>query len=283
MKIAGCVVLYNPNNEVKDNINTYLNDVEVLYCIDNSISLNYELVSILKDNAKIKYIPLGENKGLSVALTLACDEAYKDRYDYIITMDQDTIFEEGSLSNMIDFCRENYLEYSIISPNIKSIYYTINGKEKSQQTIYQQVNHEKDWVITSGSLINLEDYKSIGGFDTKLFIGQIDQDFCCNLKDKNKKIILLGKSIIYQEAGNTVIRKFLFRNIKVPQYNAIRYYYIFRNEIYLRRKWGRKYKNFKASLIKYFIIVLFYEKQKTSKFESIIRGLIDGFNMSLTN
>lgn len=277
MRIAGCVVLFNPNHEVVDNINSYISNVDILYCIDNSIHINKDVVSCLDKISKVSYISMNGNSGLAIALSRGCNEAIKDGFEYIITMDQDTKFEHDSLSNMIDFCVKNNKKYSIIAPNIKLVYHSINGKIVSNETLYRENNHEKSWVITSGSLINLLDYKLVGGFDTKLFIGQIDQDYCCCLRDKGKKIILLGSSVIYQEAGNSIKRKFFKRSVLVPQYSSIRYYYIFRNEIYLRRKWGRKYRGYKASLSKYFVLVLLYEKSKLNKLVSIIKGLRDGY------
>lgn len=280
MNIAGCVVLYNPNEEVIDNINSYLSDISFLYCIDNSEEINERVVNLLVNNSKIKYISMNGNSGLAIALSTACNEALEYGFDYIITMDQDTRFENDSLSKMKDFCIKNINMYSIIAPNIKLVYLSDEKKVITNETVYERINQEKSWVITSGSLINLVDYKLVGGFDRKLFIGQIDQDFCCRLAEKNKKIILLGNSVIYQEAGNSCKRKFIRKSVLVPQYSPIRYYYIFRNEIYLRRKWGTKYKKYKASLLKYLIIILLYEKGKNKKLKSIFIGVIDGCLMN---
>ena len=40
MKLAGVVVLYNPDINVEDNIRSYLDSVDVVYAVDNSISDN---------------------------------------------------------------------------------------------------------------------------------------------------------------------------------------------------------------------------------------------------
>ena len=36
IKLAGVVVLYNPDDNYIDNINSYINDIDLLYIIDNS-------------------------------------------------------------------------------------------------------------------------------------------------------------------------------------------------------------------------------------------------------
>jgi len=44
MKIAGVIVLYNPNEEVIDNIKSYLEDIEILYAVDNSETKKDEII-----------------------------------------------------------------------------------------------------------------------------------------------------------------------------------------------------------------------------------------------
>lgn len=36
MKLAGVVVLYNPDQKVLDNISSYIDELDVLYLVDNS-------------------------------------------------------------------------------------------------------------------------------------------------------------------------------------------------------------------------------------------------------
>jgi len=62
-KIASVVVLYNPNKEVNENIQSYLHLTERLYIVDNSINDNSHLFT---KNKKIKYIFLSFFLHLSV-------------------------------------------------------------------------------------------------------------------------------------------------------------------------------------------------------------------------
>jgi len=69
--IAGVVVLYNPDPIVIQNIQSYLPFLYVLYVIDNSESPNMNIVEQLRElGEKIKYIALGENRGVAYALNL---------------------------------------------------------------------------------------------------------------------------------------------------------------------------------------------------------------------
>lgn len=84
-------------------------------------------------------------------------------------------------------------------------------KKISIESLYPEYVLEPIWVITSRCIVNISDYVKVGGFDKKLFIGQIDKDYCCNLNSQNKKIIRIGNANIYQEAGNTTTRTLLWK------------------------------------------------------------------------
>ena len=45
MNLVACVILYNPKNEVFDNVLTYINYVEGLIVVDNSLIKNYFLIN----------------------------------------------------------------------------------------------------------------------------------------------------------------------------------------------------------------------------------------------
>ena len=53
IKLAGMVTLYNPTDEDIKNIDSYINDVDVLYVIDNTEGKDNE--KRLPKNKKIKY------------------------------------------------------------------------------------------------------------------------------------------------------------------------------------------------------------------------------------
>ncbi len=55
LKIAATTILYNPNMEVIDNIHSYLNDVDVIYAIDNSEKENPDFVKRLIEIGKVRH------------------------------------------------------------------------------------------------------------------------------------------------------------------------------------------------------------------------------------
>ena len=103
MKIAGVVVLYNPTEDVLDNIESYLCDIDRLYIIDNSIESHQNM---FKDS-KITYIPLMQNKGIAYALNEGAKHAIEDSFEYLLTLDQDSSFKDHGVRRMIDFIEKS--------------------------------------------------------------------------------------------------------------------------------------------------------------------------------
>lgn len=277
MKLAGLVIFYNPEISVAKNIESYIKDVDFLLIIDNSSESNISYVKDLINKEEIEYRPLYKNIGLVNALVKGIDFLKNHGFTHILLLDQDTLFDLQTVSLM----RDNVCDkYSVICPNMKLVVNKNNKKIILDKAEYSLKNEVVNFCITSGSLIKIADYYEVGGFDTKLFIGQIDQDFCCKLRNSGKKILRVGESFIFQEAGNATERKLLYKKLKVPNYSPIRYFYYFRNERYLRKKYGKKYNSFKVSLWKYFVMVLFFEKEKFKKIWQMIKGFCDGNKMN---
>ena len=149
-KIAGVVVWYNPTKKEVKNIETYLNQLEVLYVIDNSDQNNERL---LFKNDKIKYLPNYSNLGISYALNKAAKMAIDEKYEFLLTMDQDSSFTDNNLTELIKYAVKSDLEkVAIISPK-----HLINVKEeKSSEKIDNPLE-----VMTSGNLLNLNLYQRI--------------------------------------------------------------------------------------------------------------------------
>lgn len=271
IKTAAIVVWYNPTSEVVENIKSYGKCIDKIYCIDNSTTNNKKYC---KDN-RIEYIPLYINTGIAFAFNIGCKKAIEEGVSILITFDQDTFCTCDVIERLIMRVRKEK-KNTLIAPNIKYIYRNNGKRVFSDEIAYEKKEENPCWVISSGCAFTRETYQDITGFDNKLFIGQVDQDFCFRLKRKGGSIIRLGDVFIYQELGNTVSKKILGHVVHIPNLTAMRYYYIFRNEEYLRQKWGDEYQKYSVNTKKYIISILFFETKKMSKIGSCIKGVYDG-------
>ena len=269
-KIAGVVVLYFPDLIVAENIKSYLDQVEILYVIDNSEVSNDVIVKELQEHDKILYLPHYKNKGIAYSLNEAAAKAIKKGFQYLLTMDQDSVASDSLVKNLLDvFLAEHNVGISAAYP-INTFY----PQSPSDNKI-----HPIDKVITSGNLIDLEVYKSVGPFKDSLFIDYVDFEYCFRLRKMNYKVMINNAATINHSVG--VLKKWNILGFKFysSNHSALRLYYRTRNRFYLRRLYGKQEQEFfKVDIISFIleiIKIILVESDKIPKLRMIVRGLID--------
>ena len=261
--VCGVTVLYNPTEEVFENINSYLSRLDKLYLVDNSEKENEKLKDkFIKFSSKIEYIKMDGNEGIAKALNTVKNKAIKENYEWLLTMDQDSKFENNDFLKMLELVKKYFNEnIAIFSPFHK----TIGSNYENKEII------EKDTVMTSGNLLNLKIAQEIGDFEEKFFIDEVDHDYCYRIKKENYKIIILNRIILKHNLGN--MKKYNF--FSVTNHNYIRRYYITRNRLYMIKK----YKDLRIKYIKDLIVdffkILFFEDNKNLKIKMIYLGIKD--------
>jgi len=256
--LAGCIVLYNPCLTVITNIGSYINYVDVLYVIDNSENSDDKLINaICLISKKIAYLPQYENTGIASALNLAASLAVENNYHWMLTMDQDSCFSGSSFFDLFD--------KNIQGGNVgllAAAYTTHKGRWKKE---YSQHFDQIHFVVTSGNIINLSAWKVVDGYEEKLFIDEVDHDYCLKLR-KNRFQILITKEILMQHSVGEVYQKAdegAKKGKRLNLHTPVRYYYISRNVLYLCKTYF--FVDFRFVLARFFYllrrlnkIVLFY-------------------------
>lgn len=269
MKICGVVVFYNPSFDVSNKIKSYLNFIEKLYVVDNSN--NQDNRDKLPKSKKIEYVNNHENLGIAKALNIACEKALLEGFDYILTMDQDSEFEESSLTKLIQFVNDNHHPLlGIVTP-----YHLI---ETNVPRCKLSIEHPVE-VMTSGNLVNLSAYKDVGGFKDWLFIDCVDIEFCMNLRVHGYDIIRLNDVEMNHCLGDSKTIHFLWKTCVTTNHNALRRYYIARNCYYIYdmyHEYFPLYCDYVRGGIKYQIRNIFlFEKNKFKKIRNSYRGIRD--------
>jgi len=247
--LAGCVILYNPNISIIKNIESYLCFLNVLYIIDNSGKIDNELVDTIRlISSKIIYLPQRNNIGIASALNIGAGLAVKERYNWLLTMDQDSYFFG---KDFFDTWRVNILQ----NEEIGLIAASYTDKYGRWQKEYSKHYNEIHFAVTSGNIINLKAWNDANGFEDKLFIDEVDHDYCLKLRKYKYKIltskeILMGHVIgeIYQKSDNT-----LEERRKVKLHSPVRYYYMARNVLYLCKKYF--FIDFKFVLARFYYLI----------------------------
>lgn len=268
MNIAACVVLYNPEYDVIDFIKSYIDEVEKVYVIDNSEDKNVQLIETLKEWSNVQYTYMNGNKGIGSALNVGMEKARNDAIDYLLTMDQDSCFGEGVCRNYLDYAENMFLHNKAMA--ICGIRTAINSQ-------IQYEYGEVDEVITSGMIISLRRISNSIQFEEKLFIDFVDYDFCYKVKKLGYKCYLIEKYCLEHQIGSLrPINVFGYRFNDHNHHGKLRYYYMYRNAIYIIKKYPYTWKKEAIFWLKSTIKLFLVEANKFGKFKYAVQGMYDG-------
>lgn len=289
--IAIGVVVYNPKDKGRfiESLQSLIVQNRKIYLFDNST-----IDSCLNIPESITYLTEHRNCGIAYALNKIMENAEHDGFDWVITMDQDSIIPQNALNYYEKYINRNRI--GIICPQVidkRRAYMKVKEFPKEEYVKY---------CITSASCTSIKAWKEIGGFDEWLFIDLVDNEFCKRLTLSNYKILKLNNLVLNQEFGkierkSEKVVKFwlkiseIMHNINFAKFSykkqvdPMRVYYTNRNIIYINKKL-KKYGNtgFESYNCKsYFgfqfcfnVPSILRASDKKAVLRSIIRGISEG-------
>lgn len=297
-KIAAGIVLYNPDDVKRVNrcIESILVQVDKIYIFDNNIKpINIDF------NENVTYITENKNLGIAYALNRIMEKAAKDGYEWVITMDQDSILPFGIVSAYEEVINK-YEDLGIICPQV------VDARRIYMEKIIDPKEEFIEFCITSASCTNIRIWEKVGKFDDWLFVDLVDNDFCKRLISSGYKILRLNEYVLDQEFGKIIPkspRKQIFwfnlsrllKNVNVAKFSykkyvsPLRVYYTTRNIIYVNRKL-RKYgsvaykdnyncKGYIGFWVCFCLPSFLRAQDKWSVFKAIFKGTYDGRNMEV--
>ena len=265
-RLAGVVVLYNPNYSVLANILTYSEWLDWLAIIDNSESPFGDVISAIRHLPNAQYLGSRGNMGIAKALNLAANLANDSGFRWLLTMDQDSRFERGCLDAMINLTHLN-TPIGIISPR-----HLISGTSmRAFSSPWSIASH----VMMSGNLLNLEAYSKAGPFLEKLFIDYVDFEYCLRLRKFGYFILQSNVSGLTHQLGDLKLQKVLGIPLQPTHHSPLRKYYIARNRLYVMKT----YPNFILidawAFLKEIAKTILLEKNKLESLSHTFQGTID--------
>lgn len=262
--VGSCTVLYNPNESVLTNLNSYSNCVDVSVVVDNSDTKN-EISQSLKNDPNFIYIDMDGNKGIAAALNKGIEYLNSKNIDFALTMDQDSLFPTKYYPNILKLVNKYTTDYSVIGLNFNQ---DNGGLDEIIEVPY--------W-ITSGNFVNISDFMSVGGFMNELFIDYVDFELGYKFKKNGFKICYLKDFSLKHTIGNPIEIHLFGKTYYAMNHSPIRYYYRYRNAYYLYHFVDRQF--FKKEYYKEMIVntlkMLIYEKNQKVKFSMIRKGIQD--------
>ncbi|MDQ5922985.1 MAG: rhamnosyltransferase, partial [Bacillota bacterium] len=99
--VAAIIITYNVENDFRLRINKLKGKVDEIIVVDNgSTNETINMLKALEDEITVIY--LNENKGIASALNKGIDYSIKKGYQWVLTLDHDSIVTEDMINNMLN-------------------------------------------------------------------------------------------------------------------------------------------------------------------------------------
>lgn len=266
-KITVGIVLYNPNIiRLKENLDAISFQTDRVYLFDNGSANLKEIKSLLLGYPSSLLLVSKDNVGIAAALNALVKQVYDDGYEWIVTLDQDSVAPSALISTYVKYL--NYEKIGMLCCKIVDRNFGETSELKSKTSGYEEV----PMCITSASMLKVSAWKNVGGFANEFFIDSVDFDMCLLLREHGYKILRTYDTVLLHEVGHSQIRKLFGKEYLVYHHSPIRYYYMIRNGIYLGQ---RHHFLFHAILraCRQLTMVLLYEDKKSVKLNLMLKGI----------
>ena len=226
------------------------------------------------------------NVGLAAAMNAAAVVAIKDGFEYLLLLDQDSIIDSGMVSILKNACEElaahqligavgpqfRDLRTNHVAPFVK-IGFPVSKKMRGGPAELI----ECDFLISSGSLIPIGSLKKIGPMDERLFIDNVDLEWCFRARFLGFRLYGVCDAKMNHTLGDSIIPTYLMRR-GIPVHKPIRTYYITRNRLllYARKETPKMWiaQDIPRVVLKLFSTLIFMD-QKKEHFKYMVSGFLD--------
>ena len=234
------IVFYRPDHGCVARANR-LAKVWPCVVVDNTESVSTP--TALGLDARVDYVANGANLGIATALNQGIERLIGAGCRSALLFDQDSepsdellvelprtlasertrnyrvalvgpAYEDARLGGVAPFVRFGYLKLRRIQP-------------EGVQPI------DVDFLITSGSCVNLDVWRDIGPMDDALFIDFVDLEWCVRARSKGYSVLGAPALRLTHELGGEPVKVF---GRSYPGHGPVRHYYLFRNAIALIRR-----------------------------------------------
>lgn len=263
--IAAVVVLYNPDLQVLDNLDSIKDQVAVLYVVDNSDGTEALLCSELAAHKNISILHNNGNIGIATALNRAAKNALLEGYDFLLTLDQDSRPLPGMIATLAA-CHAP--DAGLVAPLLQA--------DSIQDHHGDRGCHPVLTAMTSGSLLSLAAYEKAGPFRDEFFIDFVDIEYCLRLHRHGYKVLQADGARLEHHVGTRIGPG---ARLSVTTHSPLRKYYKTRNRLQVWGEYGRTFPGYvrrdRIRFVLELIRLLLFEPEKKAKMGMMWRGWRD--------
>ncbi len=231
--VVAIVIIYFPSETLLEKlISSLFKQIDKIILVNNTPSK-----SGLKGdfrNTKSQIIQLNQNTGIAYAQNVGINKAIEEGAEYIILSDQDTIYPENYVSEMLKCFEDEKVAAAgpmfVDTHTGNRQFFIVADKFRFKKIYPKSGKHEVLQLIASGTMIKVSALKEIGFMREEFFIDWVDMEWCWRAIKKGYKLIGNADVIVYHQHGENSV-SFLGKEITIRK--PWRYYYTIRNGIYL--------------------------------------------------
>lgn len=282
MKVIAIVVLYHDNTEeAASNIRTIARQVDKVCLVDNSSDAYPERFESIENAV---YMPQYQNKGIAAAQNIALRYAIEAEADYVLFSDPDSQIPEHAVATLFN-TYQRMVEKGFKVGGVGSTAYnrSTGSPYPLQSNFIQNLSDEAvtevTFLMNSISLIPTSLFSRVGLMDESLFIDGIDSEWCWRGAHQQGLRFFLDDHlhIMHQLGLGTRIIGGKERSITPPA----RFYYQFRNYLWLYRRDYVPRKWLKENGLKYIIKAIYYPFMVAPRWK-YLKNICNGIFVGLT-
>lgn len=298
IKTPALVITFNPALDLVQKLDDLFREFDEIILVDNGS--RYEARDIIEKQGKVwgsklKTLINNRNAGVATALNQGFILAIRLGYEYLITLDQDSIPVTGMRNELIKALQghPNREKLAVLAPDIieealgkPSRYIHPRGfLFFERETCHGEILRNLSFVITSGSMFNLKLYEKIGPFRDDFFVDAIDTEYCLRAMTMGYEISVACHANLKHHLGNRQSRQFLGKTQSPTFHPPYRWYYINRNRIRMIFLYSWRFPHWFfheiAISITSLLRMLLFENQRKTKVLAILMGIWDGLTNQL--
>jgi rhamnosyltransferase len=186
------IVTYNPDVErLRENVSAIAPQVDGIFVYDNGSTNAFEVEELCGDYTAACCLS-GRNSGVAVALNELCAAAWSLGADRALLLDQDSVASKGMVSALMS---DSEAGAAIVAPTAVDCNRHESFEPRDESAPVKR-------AITSGSLLALSSWRTIGGYDERLFVDWVDVEFCDNLRVHGLPVMHSYRTHLLHELGH---------------------------------------------------------------------------------
>lgn len=288
--ICAVVVTYRPDPvRLEQLLHVLTRAVGTVVVVDNG-SPSLDDRRLVRQFPSLIFKKLVANQGIAVAQNVGISVAKARDASHVLFLDQDSVPEDGMVSRLygaLQKLQQDGCKVACVGPRVRfpgshdlSRFVRLGWIGGRRDHCFDESGTvECDVLISSGSLVPLYVLDDVGTMEERLFIDQVDTEWCLRAQSRGYRIFGVCGAVLEHSLGEHAYRVWIGRWRRLPRHKPFRYYYIFRNTVLLFRrsyvppKWTLYHLRWLLAL---FIAYGVFARPREGELRMMLRGIADG-------